>query len=160
MAGPNSFTDRELVLAAQEGSNDAFAGLYDRYFDALYDFAARMLRSRQEAADVTHDAFLRALESLDQLRDPDRFKSWLFTITYRLALARIKHSSKVVAVGSSEDAVPERMLSAAETDPLVDPEEAARLDETAQFVWAIAEGLDTRSYAVLDLHVRRGVLTR
>lgn len=45
--------DAELVELAVGGDSAAFSELYERYFDNVYDFLARMVKDREEAADLT-----------------------------------------------------------------------------------------------------------
>jgi RNA polymerase sigma-70 factor (ECF subfamily) len=54
-------SDAELVAQARHGDARAFALLYRRYFDRVYDFAVHRLESRQLAADATRSTFLRAV---------------------------------------------------------------------------------------------------
>ena len=88
-----SATDAELVVQAQAGTEAAFAELYQRHFDAVYDFLARMVRNTDEAADLAQDAFLKAMKSLAGLQHPERFKSWLFSIARNTALNRLERAS-------------------------------------------------------------------
>lgn len=72
--------DAALVKRAQHGDAQAFALLYRRYLDQVYDFCARRLESREAAEDATQTIFLKAVASLPQCRDGDRFAGWLFGI--------------------------------------------------------------------------------
>ena len=82
--------DAELARAAARGSQSAFAAIYDRYADRLYDFCVGMLRDRDAAADCVQDVFVTAATKLAQLREPDRLRSWLFAIARNEALSRIR----------------------------------------------------------------------
>ena len=72
--------DATLVKRAQHGDAQAFALLYRRYLGQVYDFCARRLESREAAEDATQTIFLKAVASLPQCRDGDRFAGWLFGI--------------------------------------------------------------------------------
>ena len=48
-AGP---TDAELVAGVLAADHEAFAAVYDKYGNKLYDFAYSMLRQREDAADA------------------------------------------------------------------------------------------------------------
>jgi RNA polymerase sigma-70 factor, ECF subfamily len=73
-------TDQTLVLGVLNGDRAALAELYDRRarliraicFDATHDLEA--------AADLTQEVFLRAIQKLGGLRDPQRFTAWLVGI--------------------------------------------------------------------------------
>ncbi len=156
MAAPLPDTDGDLVLLALEGRQDAFSALYERYFPAVFDFLTRLLRNREEAADVAQDTFIKALEQLGSLKNPERFKSWLFTIAHRRGLNRIRSSKRTTAVGAVDD--DERAtMAVADADPAADPEQMAAIQQAADIVWEAAALLDPRTYTVMDLHVRQGL---
>ena len=94
MVQPLPSSDADLVVLARDGSEDAFAELYSRYFPRVYDFLARLLKDRQEAADVTQDTFIRAMQALPNLEKPESFESWLFTIAHRNGLNLIQRSKQ------------------------------------------------------------------
>jgi RNA polymerase sigma-70 factor, ECF subfamily len=73
-------SDAELVAQAKQGDARAFALLYHRYLDQVYDFAAHRLESREAAEDATQTIFLRAVASLKDCRDERVFAGWLFAI--------------------------------------------------------------------------------
>src|SRR6516164_144229 len=52
--------------------------------------AYSVLHHREEAEDVAQEAFARAYRSFAQLRDRDRFRSWLVRMTWRLAINRCR----------------------------------------------------------------------
>ena len=69
-----------LVQRARTGSRAAFAQHVSRYADGIYGCVLRTVGDAETARDVAQDAFLRAFASLHKLRDPARFKSWLYSI--------------------------------------------------------------------------------
>ena len=74
---PRSNSDGDLVRAAAEGDRQAFAEIYDRYADRLYDFCVGLLGDRDAAADCVQDAFCVAATDLGGLREPDKLRPWL-----------------------------------------------------------------------------------
>jgi len=158
MALPLPAQDSELVTLARRGREDAFGALYERYFDGVYDFLTRLMRDRQEAADVAQDTFIKAFERLGHLEKPESFKSWLFTIAHRNGLNRIARSKRAVAVGDfyvSDREIGE--FGVIDADREADPERSAEARAAATIIWEAAAGLDPRTYSVMDLHVRQGL---
>lgn len=49
---------KSLVYRLQEGCNDAFAGIYDRYWEKLYDAAYQRTRSREASEEIVQEVFL------------------------------------------------------------------------------------------------------
>ena len=80
--------DAELVGRAQDGDLAAFEQLVERHRDVVFRVAARVV-GREEAQDVSQDAFLRAFHRLDRFRGEGTFKSWLLQIAHNAALTAI-----------------------------------------------------------------------
>ena len=76
--------DRRLVERTLDGHFKAFEELVERYRSDVYRVAARIV-GRDEADDVTQDAFLRAFHKLDTFRG-DSFRSWVLRIAHNRAL--------------------------------------------------------------------------
>jgi DNA-directed RNA polymerase specialized sigma24 family protein len=81
----NRQPDRDLVLSAGEGREEAFDALRDRYYLSVLGFLTALVgdAAAADAADVT---FATAHEALQSLEHPDRFKSWLFAHAHRTGL--------------------------------------------------------------------------
>lgn len=73
-------SDRELVERARAGEADAFEALVRRHLRGAYAVALARTGESADAEDVTQDAFILALERLDECRDPTRFSAWLHQI--------------------------------------------------------------------------------
>ena len=54
--------------------------LVQQHYTLLYRFALRLSGSAADAEDLVQQAFLTAQAKLDQLREPDKARSWLLTI--------------------------------------------------------------------------------
>ena len=101
--------DAALVRSARRGDLAAFDVLVERYQRRATALAYRLLNHRDEAMEVTQDAFLKAFEKLATLWKADRFGPWLLRIVSNLALNfRRSRSSRLAAslddalAGSSE----------------------------------------------------------
>ncbi|HSJ25939.1 MAG TPA: sigma-70 family RNA polymerase sigma factor [Longimicrobiales bacterium] len=70
-------TDARLVALAREGERAAFEKLVRRHLDTAYAVALAELADPKDAEDAVQDAFITALERLDDCRDPSAFGAWL-----------------------------------------------------------------------------------
>lgn len=151
------FDDARLVGLAQNGRQEAFAELYDRYFDRIFDFLSRMLRNRAEAEDVAQDTFIRAIRSIDRLESGNKFKSWLFTIARNTALNRIEREKRTRPLVFADDDGEDVELDLIDADRFGSPDEAAQAEAMAALVWEAAAGLSPKQYSLLDMHLRQGL---
>jgi RNA polymerase sigma-70 factor (ECF subfamily) len=89
--------DELLVRRAQRGERFAFDKLVERHEQRLYTLAARVLGSRDDAADAVQDALVRAWLALPKFRGDARFSTWLYRITVNAAHdARAKRRDPLV----------------------------------------------------------------
>ena len=72
--------DYELVLKALEGDEKAFTRLLSRYKDAIYFMLLKMVNNRNDAEDLTLEAFGKAFRNLHQYSPTYAFSTWLFKI--------------------------------------------------------------------------------
>lgn len=73
-------SDARLVQSARGGDVEAFDQLVRRHARAAYSVALSVLVDPHDAEDACQDAFLLALQRIEQCRDPDRFSGWLLQI--------------------------------------------------------------------------------
>lgn len=138
--------DAILVARARRGDREAFETLVRRHFGAAFATALAVLGNRMDAEDVCQDAYVRALERLDQLRRPERFASWLLQIVRNRA--RNYRSYRRVRA-----AVPLEEVSAASTD---DPSRAAERSELASRLETALAELSGVQREVVLLHDMEG----
>ena len=140
-------TDAELVAGVLAGDREAFAGIYDRYADRLFDFCMSVLRDRQDAEDAVQDTFVLVAQRLGQLKDPERLRPWLYAVARSVALRRANARKRVVLDAEVSDM----------PDPSAGPQRAAEQAALRELVWSAAAGLSERDRALLDLHLRQGL---
>lgn len=87
-ADPVARGEADLVARARTGDADAFRELVERHQDRAYALAQRVLRSSEDALDVTQEAFVKAWQGLPGFRGEARFGTWLHSIVVRRALDR------------------------------------------------------------------------
>jgi RNA polymerase sigma-70 factor (ECF subfamily) len=77
--------DEALVKRAQRGERLAFERLVEQHEQRLYTLTARVLGSREDAADAVQEALLRAWLALPKFRGDARFSTWLYRIAVNAA---------------------------------------------------------------------------
>jgi RNA polymerase sigma factor (sigma-70 family) len=145
--------DAQLVTAYVSGDRNALASIYDLYAPGLYDTAAAMLSDRHDAADMVQDVFCIAAERLNQLRDPDRLKPWLYAVLRNEVYRRTKKRKRATPTDFQSETTPDVVAA---FDPNAEGA-AVSYDELAELVRSAAAGLDERDRLVLELSVRQGL---
>jgi len=70
----------EIVETARNGNRISFQMLMDMFQEDIYRLAYYRTYSQMDAEDLTQDVFEQAYRKLQGLQDPQRFRSWLYTI--------------------------------------------------------------------------------
>ena len=84
---PSKDEVEDLVRRAQQGHSEAFAGLYEAYYDKIYRYVMFKTGDTLEAEDLTEEVFLRMLESIGSFKwQGYPFTSWLFRIAHNLVI--------------------------------------------------------------------------
>jgi RNA polymerase sigma factor (sigma-70 family) len=136
-----------LAERLRAGDRAAFAEIYSQFAEPVLGLCIVLLRDRDDAADAMHDAFILAAQRIDQLRDPERLRPWLFAIARHVCFRRIVQRRRTTPVAT----VPDIDL----TDD--DPTDGLAATEAAELVWAAASGLNDRDRAVLYLNMSQGL---
>ena len=80
--------DEELARRARAGSAACYEEIVRRYQAPLMRFLTRRFPSRRDAEDILQDTFVKAWQSLHMYDAAYAFRTWFYTIAYRLAVSR------------------------------------------------------------------------
>lgn len=83
-------TDAALVARIRRGERDAAERLAERYLRAARASALSVIGNVHAAEDVSQDAFIYAMEHIDECRHPERFGGWLRKIVRSRALNHLR----------------------------------------------------------------------
>ena len=89
---PLLWTDKELVVAAQNGNSSAWEELLTRHRAMVYQTARRYAMNAEDAEDLVQEAMLRAFVNIGTFRGEARFSSWLVAIVINAALSSKRKS--------------------------------------------------------------------
>jgi RNA polymerase sigma-70 factor (ECF subfamily) len=97
----------ELIKRLQREEPAAFAEFFKLLGPKVLKFGMRMCGEKEDARDVQQETFLKALESVKELRHPEAFRSWLFRIAANACLRKRRRSKFLKEEVTIEDALPE-----------------------------------------------------
>ena len=86
--------ERELVLRAQRGDEDAFAALVGTYWETAFRLAFLITGSASEAEDVAQEAFAKAWGGFARFRDSQPVRPWLLRIVANEARNRRRSAGR------------------------------------------------------------------
>lgn len=96
-----------IVNGCRSSEPESIRALYDLYSDTLMKQCMFYVRSRNEAYDLFHDAFLIIISKIGQLRNPLKLESWMTSIVRNLALQHIKERKRHLPETEMADVIDE-----------------------------------------------------
>ncbi|MCK4892808.1 MAG: sigma-70 family RNA polymerase sigma factor [Calditrichia bacterium] len=72
--------DKRLIGLALSGDEKAYESLLNKYRNLVFSIMLKMARNKQEAEDLTQEAFMKAFSSLATFNDEFAFSTWLMKI--------------------------------------------------------------------------------
>jgi RNA polymerase sigma-70 factor (ECF subfamily) len=86
--------DVSLMLKAQKGDRGSYGQIILLYQDRLYNAVLRLVGDREEARELTQEAFTRGLMKLDSFRGDSSPYTWLFRIAVNLAISQLRKEQR------------------------------------------------------------------
>ena len=135
---------KELAESIKSGNEEAFRQFFDIYFPKVYRFLLAMLRSSDDAEDVTSIAFIYVWNNRAQLRQPDQLVAWLYQIGRHRAFDHIRREKnrRFVSVEEIGEFLP---------DGRVNIEDDADKYFSKKFLDKFLEGLSLEDRALIHL---------
>ena len=117
----SSIGDEKLVKAAQRGDMPAFEELIARHRDKIYARAFSMMRSEEEAVDLSQEAWVKGWQRLKQFQGDSSFVTWMTRIVINLCLDQLRKQKRQraesIEVLEEESGGVERQMPIVVTNP-------------------------------------------
>ena len=82
--------DRDLIAKARKGDVEGYNLLVSRWEKRVFNYLLRLVANREDALDVSQEAFLKAYQHLADFREACQFSTWLIRITVNQALMKLR----------------------------------------------------------------------
>lgn len=141
--------ETSCVNRVRAGDAEAFGPLAGYYAARIYNHVYRFVRNREDAEDVTQEAFLRAYNRLNDFETGRSFRNWLYAIATNLALNAVRTRTR-------RDRLHERVAGQPRGEQ---PNAKSVLDRNQKNV-DVAHAVDMlapRDAALIHLHYREGM---
>jgi len=150
--------DPEVVRACQRGEAGALDALVRATYADVYALAYRLVRDRDEAADVTQEVFVRVMRSVVGFRGESAFGTWLHRVTVNTSLTALRKRSRRALPGREPFGMPgEESVGVADAD--AGPEERAERAELLARAEAAVAALPESSRTIVVLRDVEGLST-
>jgi RNA polymerase sigma factor (sigma-70 family) len=120
----------DLVRRAAEGDKDAFDEIVDRFAGLVWSVARDLRLTPEDAADVSQTTWLRLVEHLGRIRQPERLAGWLVTTARNESFRVLRRQGRQVPTDDDE------IAGIDEPDPL---RAIGRMEDHAAIVLAFAD---------------------
>ena len=133
-----------LVEEAAGGSQEAWNALVDRFASTVWAIARGHRLNQSDAADVFQTTWLRLVEHLDKIQQPDRVGAWLATTARHESLRVLRMGGRQVPNGADFETIPDTRSERAPDADLISSEQSRVIND-------LVELLPVRSQTLLRL---------
>lgn len=145
--------DYRLVKAALDGDQKAYAQLMDRYRDSIYFMLLKMVNNRDDADDLTIEAFGKAFNKLHQYTPNYAFSTWLFKIASNncIDFIRKKKKKQLLSLDKPIEGNDGGEMTMDVPSGTLDPEEAYIKEQKKILMHGVVEKLKPRYRTLVEL---------
>lgn len=146
----NSLCDENAVAVAgsRQSRRKAFEIVVNRHMKDAYFIALGLVGNREDALELSQEAFYRAYRHYDQLKEKGKFFPWFYQILRNLCFSHLR-KRKVRRAGSLDDM--DGTPGEPEMGDCFDPEMVAEKNEAKVRVWKAISQLDEKHREVIVL---------
>ncbi|MGR6964342.1 RNA polymerase sigma factor [Geodermatophilus sp. URMC 61] len=128
-----------MLARAVEGDQSAWGRLIDEYDGLVRSVAASFRLQSADVHDVAQTTWMRLLQNLRSIRDPERLAGWLWVTATRESLAVLRRAARLRPLPTVDEA----------PDPTVDPAGDVADRDEARDLWAAVAELSPRQQRLL-----------
>lgn len=155
MATKHKISDKELIVRIKDNSDQqAYAMLLNRYKNSLMFTVLKMINNRDDAEDITMQAFTKAFRNLESYNDEYAFSTWLFKIASNASIDFLrKRRLKTTSLDRNMNSDDESSTSFAQNilDTELDPEEKYVLKQRNRLMQEVVESMNPKYKELIQL---------
>jgi len=144
--------DYKLVQSAIKGDQKAYADLMERYRDSIYFLLLKMVNNRDDADDLTIEAFGKAFKNLHQYTPNFAFSTWLFKIASNNCIDFIRRKKKkMLSIDRKQVTDEGNETSIHLKSDMLDPEEMFVKNQKVKLLHELVKKLKPRYRTLVEL---------
>ena len=90
----NTQTDEEIALLIQQGSEEAFSVVMDRYSQKLLRYGRKFLSNPENIEDIVQDVFIKVYQNIKSFDGDKKFSPWIYRIAHNCFVNHIRDTAK------------------------------------------------------------------
>jgi len=111
------YTDEELIANFQNGDEQAYIALVNRYKDRLINFVFQIVNDRDQAEDIIQDTMLKLYTHKHYYRNIAKFSTWIYTIAGNFAKTELRKKKTRKVTNNSQLGPEDRDYDPPSSDP-------------------------------------------
>ena len=138
-------TDQEIVTACRAGEKEMYRELVERYKVRAYYAALMYAKNRDDALDLSQEAFYRAYKALNSFDTDKNFYTWFYRILKNVCINFVTRKKIHNQVSADREEMPELISADA------NPEELFESNEQSQILWQAINQLKEKDREIIIL---------
>jgi len=146
-----NLSDEKLIESYFKGDEKSLEILIRRYLKPIYNFIFSFVGGREEAEDITQEAFVKMWRHLKKFNSNKSFKTWLFQIAKNTAIDWLR-KKKAIPISQFDNEEGENVIMETLTDPEPLPSKILEQKDLAEELAQAMEELSAKNRLVLSLY--------
>lgn len=142
---------KALIDRAVQGDDEAQTQIYNETYQSAYTQVRSMVRDEDAALDILQDSYVKAFRSLAQLKEPNKFRAWLKTITHNRTMDYFRERKSLVFSEAVSADAEEVEIEIVDDYPDRQPEVVMDRQETERLIDEILNDLPEEQRAVISM---------
>lgn len=143
--------ETKLIEAVLEGDGNAFRGLVETYQGRIYNIVYGMVHNRDDAQELTQDAFIKAYKKLNTFNLGTKFYTWLCRIAVNTTIDFLRKNKNKQTMSFEEGIAVQSSSGVSDMHYESNPEQQAMKEETRQQIIAAVDELPEEQRKILIL---------
>ncbi|MDI6860550.1 MAG: sigma-70 family RNA polymerase sigma factor [Caldisericia bacterium] len=90
--------EKELINEILKGDIEKYSYFIKEYQNEIYNLCFSIVKNRDDALDLTQEAFLIAFKNLKNFRGEASFSTWIYRIAYNLSINFAKRKGQILTI--------------------------------------------------------------
>ena len=143
------YSDEQLMARFQEGDENAYIELVNRYRDKLINFVYNYIRDFEISEDIVQDTMVKLYQKKHYYKQINKFSTWLYTIAKNLAFTEFRKKKQRKITLLSQISKDDKPYDIPADQPGTDQEIQSEI--TSKIIRKAIEGLPEKFKEVINM---------